>query len=95
MRYLKDTPDTIYFRYCYDDESRQLRVNLGVSGRPSNPPGALESLFNEPPAITEAKYQDILFLCNSLAIPRFYHDFYRVSNSSLAEPDATEDEIGE
>ena len=74
MRYLKDTPDTIHFRYDYDDEFRQLRVNLGIRGRPSNPPGTLVPLFNEPPAITKAKYEDLLFLCNSLAIPRFYQE---------------------
>ena len=77
MRFIKDTPDTIHFRYGFDDE---LPVNLYS------------------PAITKAKYEDLLFLCNSLAIPKFYHDFYwglkpdGNVRDAMAEPDATEDD---
>ena len=98
MRYLKDRPDTIHFRNGYDNEFRQLRVNLNVRGRPSNPPGALVPLFNEPQAITKAKYEDLMFLGNSLSIPRFYHDFYKGLNQdgnvryALAEPDVTDED---
>ena len=98
LRYIKDTPDTIHFRYGYDNEFRQLHMNLGVRGRPSNPPGALVPLFNEPPAITKAKYEDLLPLYSSLTIPSFFNDFYKGLKQdgnvrdALAEPDATEDE---
>jgi hypothetical protein len=96
LSYQKKTPNIIRFKYNYDEDFCEICVNKGVRGRPSNVPVPLESLFSAPPAISRAKYEDLMFLCNSLAIPQFYHDFYRGLTSdpdvrdALPEPDVTE-----
>ena len=98
IRYRKNSPESIMFKYDYDDEFIEMRVNHGVRGRPSIPHEVLVPLFTEAPCITQAKYDHLKFLCDSLAIPRFYHDFYkglktnRNVRDALPEPDITEED---
>ena len=53
-------------------------------------------LYQEPPAISKAKFIDLEFLCNSNAIPQNYHCFFkslRVDRElvdRLPEPDPLE-----
>ena len=69
--------DIIHLKYGYGSEINQLFMNKATRGRPSARSVALDPLFHEPPTITRVKYEYLMFLCNSLAIPGFYHKFYR------------------
>ena len=97
MRYLKSSLDTIHFKYEYDGEFTALKVNKCVRGRPlSTEPVELLPLLSEAPSISQAKFKDLQYLCDTLAIPRAYHAFYKSlkhdgkAPDALTEPDATE-----
>jgi len=97
LKYKASTPNTIHFTYDYGVDFSQLCVNSSTRrGRrqskfPDNIP-----LFVSPPAISQLKYNDLITLCDSLAIPRDYHSFYRSLNNNvsvrdyLPEPDQSE-----
>jgi hypothetical protein len=97
LRYDKLQPNVIQFRNGYDGEFRKMVVNTGARGRcPVLFPEA-SPIFVNPPAITLAKFLDLVSLCDSLAIPRDYHAFYHnlphsgAMRDALTEPDANED----
>ena len=97
MRYEKSKPNDISFRYDYDSSFRHITVNAGSRGRrPQNFP-AVCPLFVDKPKISPAKFNDLVSLCDSLAIPRDYHSFYHNlphcgnARDALAEPDVEED----
>ncbi|KAK6192616.1 hypothetical protein SNE40_004059 [Patella caerulea] len=94
MRYSKETPDVIQFKYDYDDAFSHPRVTQATRGRPQVPwSNEIDSVYQEPPALSKAKYDDLQYLCNSLAIPPAYHPFYQSLRydgqmiDRLAEPD--------
>ena len=105
MRYEKQCPSVILFKYNYDEDFRKLMVPQTTRGRPSTPQAmrqtlkSLPCLYKEPPAITKSKYDDLQFLCRSNAIPPPYHSFYEnlrhdcEKNDRLPEPHIEETEI--
>jgi hypothetical protein len=100
FRYAREKPFTVQFKYGYKDVDPflELQVNRSARGRrPDTMPESIRSLFSQPPPISDAKFKDLISLCNSQAIPRDYHSFYQsLSHSSasrdvLTEPDACDD----
>ena len=49
-------------------------MNQGTRGRPtSSGQNEVSLLYREPPALSKAKFDDLQFLCHSMAIPHTYH----------------------
>ena len=95
MRYEKENPDVLLFKYDYEENFRKLIVKQQTRGRRSSfmASHSVPRLHQEPPAISKEKYNDVEFLCNSNAIPQSYHSFFknlRVDRElveRLSEPD--------
>jgi len=107
LSYKKDAPGVIEMSYDYDGPVNELLVTQAQGRRSRHPPTVinmeadLDPLRTKPPAISKAKYNDLISLCDSLAIPREHHHFYQslVCSESvvdrLAEPDVDENSDGE
>ena len=107
LSYKKDAPGVIEMSYDYDGPVNELLVTQAQGRRSRHPPTVinmeadLDPLRTKPPAISKAKYNDLISLCDSLAIPRKHHHFYQslVCSESvvdrLAEPDVDENSDGE
>lgn len=104
FQYSHQHPFMLLYKYHYSEEFKQLnvRLSLGLRSKKEVLSQALTKLYNEPntlPAISVAKYNDLMYLCTSLAIPRDYHAFYsalRHSSSSrdaVTEPEGTEADL--
>jgi hypothetical protein len=100
LKYTKANPKSIMFRYDYDTEFKTIAVNVSSRGpggrrRCQKFQGA-QCLFTEPPKISLLKYNDLISLCDSFAIPRDYHSFYHnlphsgQVREALPEPDEEE-----
>jgi len=88
----------IQFKYDYDDAFSHLRVSQATRGRPQMPwRTEIDCAYQEPPALSKPKYDDLMYLCNSLAIPSAYHPFYQSLRydgqviDRLAEPDVLDE----
>ena len=103
IRYEKRNPSVMLFKYDYDEEFRRLQVKQATRGRPStaettaHSSQSLPCLYDNSPAISKAKFNDLQFLCKSNAIPQPYHAFYYSlrydegeSVDRLPEPDREE-----
>ena len=98
MRYEKANPNVLLFKYDYEENFRKLIVKLQSRGRRSSfmVLHSVPRLYQEPPAISTAKFNDLEFLCNSNAISQSYHCFFknlRVDRElvdCLPEPDQLE-----
>ena len=76
--------------------------NVGRRRKRSDlPQPGLKPLYKEQQRISKAKYDDLMSLCSSMAIPREYHAFYESlphddkATDVLPEPDANEDDADE
>lgn len=76
LRYRKSHPGTIQFRYDYDSDFCTIVVNKAVRGHPNTISDSVGKLYSAQPGITQAKYKDLLSLCDCKAIPADYHGFY-------------------
>ena len=101
FRYEPSESGSILFKYEYDDEFRRMPVTtVGRRRKHSDLPPqiVLKPLYKGQQSISKAKFDDLLSLCSSMAIPREYHSFYQSlphddkATDALPEPDATEDD---
>ena len=66
---LKASPDNMHYKYGYDD----ALIQCG-RGRPNiTKPNELLPPSNETPQVSQEKFKDLKYICDSLAIPRAYH----------------------
>ncbi|CAG5017218.1 unnamed protein product [Parnassius apollo] len=67
--------------YLSEKNYRKLNCGLNLkltSGRKKKEQEPkLDKLFNNPIPITEVKYKDLVSLCDTMIIPKKYHDFYK------------------
>jgi hypothetical protein len=105
LKYQKAMPGIIELSYNYDEPTHFLAVTESVSRRSqrslmsdASMPDELCPLFNKPPSISKLKYDDLQSLCESMVIPRVYHQFYKSLTSDasiqierLPQPDMNED----
>lgn len=77
FRYLKSEPDSIFFKYDYDDETfSEIKIMKSV-GRPHQL--NLENLtkaYKTCLPITASKYKDLMDLCKARVIPLHHHKFF-------------------
>jgi len=98
FKYEKVAPNRILFSYDYDDVFSEMIVNVGGCGRRRTEFPLLSPLYKSPTPINPLKWMDLISLCDSLAIPRDYHGFYKsltfsdLCRNALTEPDILEDE---
>ena len=98
MRYKKANPDILLFKYDYKENFRKLIVKQQTRARRSffMASQSVPRLYQEPPAISKAKFNDLEFLCNSNAFPHSYHCFFKSLRADrelvdrLQEPDQLE-----
>jgi len=104
FRYDPNENGAVLFKYDYDNEfCRMPATNVGRRRKRSDlvPQPALKPLYKEQQRISKAKYDDLMSLCSSMAIPREYHAFYESlphddkATDVLPEPDANEDDADE
>jgi len=81
FRYDPNENGAFLFKYDYDDEFRRMpAANVGRRRKRSGllRETALKQLYKEHQPISKAKYDDLMSLCSSMAIPREYHPFTKV-----------------
>ena len=72
----KDSPHKAFFAYGHNDKFGEMNL----AGRLRQRTGAemhLEKLRNKPIPVSDAKYKDLISLCEQNAIPPAYHQYYR------------------
>lgn len=83
-------PDSLLYRYDFESEhsivntqtntrtsrGRKSTTNAAAAGT-STESVQLQQAYHQPLAITKGLYNDLMSLCNSEAIPRYYQGFYR------------------
>ncbi|KAL4719388.1 hypothetical protein ACJJTC_011316 [Scirpophaga incertulas] len=78
-------PRKIYFKYDFDGNYLELdtlhSTQIRRRGRKSKPDSPIKDIalvpaYHQPIPISKALHTDLLSLCNSGAIPRYYHNFY-------------------
>ena len=102
FEYLKSEPRRIYFKYDLDDKFSYMTVRKSVRRASKTNVDIsefkLETLYDAPIPISEAKYKDLVKLCDKGLIPEKFHNFYKnLSHSgqtmnNLPEPDEDETE---
>jgi len=70
----KDKPDLLFVKYCLEEE-RYTQVHIGRNQTTSTF-GPVPVLPKDS-SVTDAKKQDLLYMCNELIIAKDYHDFYK------------------
>lgn len=90
VKVLGDNPDIIEFKYdFFEDNYRKLNCsnNLKLTrGRKKKEQEViLEKVYNNPIPIPELKYKDLISLCDTMIIPKKYHDFYEKIKHSKDE----------
>ena len=91
----RNRPHIMQFKYNHC-ESRYLELNFFRRCRKKVFPAlSLNPLYDEPLPISRAKYDDLLFLCNSGFIPRSYHSFFRNLAHELSKNNDNVDESDE
>ena len=100
LRFLKDDPEHILFKYEFEEEFRKILVTgKSKRGQQVRPITCLPPLYKERLPVSAAKKQDLLSLCTSGLIPEEHHHFYGtlpVSESEtdkLPEPDTQESDV--
>ena len=100
FRYSKDHQNTVLFRYDYLCENFS-RLDISMRRKREKIPRVwseqnLQPLFTEGRPISVLKYNDLVYMCTSLAIPKDYHAFYHnlkhdsTVRDALPEPDVEE-----
>lgn len=73
-------PDILYFKYDYDNEFQSIDTSAKpIRGRPKrtmNDNDVLSTMYTEPIPLPKPLYDDLLSLCRTEAIPKYYHTFY-------------------
>lgn len=85
MKYLKNEPNTFYFKYSKDEPFRSMQVR-----RTRLASAELELLLPTPRPISKAKASDLNSLCQSGIIPEEYHSFYNLIIENVQEAEAEE-----
>ena len=78
LRFNKERPNAILFKYNFDDEFRTIKVS--VSGRRKSVEtlkGEERPAYEDVQPISDAKKKDLVSLCETGVIPRCYHAYYR------------------
>ncbi|ELT97277.1 hypothetical protein CAPTEDRAFT_199336 [Capitella teleta] len=73
----KESPTTAYFTYGHTDLMREIDLT-GRSRRFQESPMVLKQLRNQRIPLSAPKYQDIMNLCNEMAIPPNYQSFFAI-----------------
>lgn len=97
--------DSLQFKYDFDDDYFVLNTQMNTRssrGRKSTTNAStsidsseLQQAYNELLAIPKPLYTDLMSLCNTEAIPRYYQEFYRslkCEDPRAAQAFDTEDE---
>ncbi|XP_048240747.1 uncharacterized protein LOC125374054 [Haliotis rufescens] len=99
LRFMKTSPDSIYFKTEHNDEQfREIKVTAGSRrGRPLNTTNSLTCRYTGKQEISHAKKKDLLSLCRSGIIPSEYHEYYKALPTGnrpdcLPVPDAMEED---
>ncbi|KAF0749901.1 Uncharacterized protein FWK35_00022965 [Aphis craccivora] len=87
MRYEKSNPSAIKFKYNYSDEEFKI-IRVGGRGRPPKCPQTLKQLYTKQIPISDAKKNDLLKLCNTEAVPKEFHEWYKNIPSCTKNKDA-------
>ncbi|XP_045499408.1 uncharacterized protein LOC123697033 [Colias croceus] len=96
-------PNKLFFKYNFEDDCSELDINNPRSalgrrrGRKSTQDSSsvstdnieLKRAYHQPIPISKALHADLLSLCNSEAIPRFYHPFYESLSCTEAPIEST------
>ncbi|XP_062602831.1 uncharacterized protein LOC134264549 [Saccostrea cucullata] len=100
FQYKKENPDTIYFKYEFDDEFRAMPLQgrkrkskvdcMQLHQYPLKP------LYTHRIPISEAKYKDLQTLCQRGLIPRAHQDFFKAlphegDTDALPEPNGSDE----
>jgi hypothetical protein len=81
FRYEKAKRGIVMYRYNYTDDLKKIQI-LGQR-RPPALPTELQKAYNHRIPISEAKKNDLLKLCRSLAIPEEEHPWFRAFQLQL------------
>lgn len=75
FRFLKEKPDSIFFKYEYNDTSfKEIKILKHV-GRPSSI-DLLPKAYSSRLPITVAKHKDLMDLCKARVIPVYHHKYF-------------------
>ncbi|CAC5380535.1 unnamed protein product [Mytilus coruscus] len=97
LRYTKENPDCILFKYKMDDEFREMKVALTSTRGRATEEYQLIKKYTSRQSISAAKKKDIVGLCKKGIIPSEYHEYYKslLANinvkDTLAETDVEEE----
>jgi hypothetical protein len=99
IRYRRDDPDTLQFKYDYDEEEFHcLKLSGSRRGRSVAFEHELPRKYHAKQPISLAKKRDLVRLCTTGVIPSEYTEYYKTLPSSttttdvLPEPDADEED---
>lgn len=95
FRYTKEKPDCLLFKCNYEDEFREMKVNMSNKrGRPSDP-YQLTQKYTSRQSISAAKKKELVMLCKNGLIPSEYHDYYKSlpPNNSVIDTDVEEEKV--
>ena len=78
LRFAKDQPNVILFKYDFDDNFRTIKVCVSWRRKSSDAlKKEAKQAYKERLPVSEAKKNDLVNLCNSNIIPKAYHMYYR------------------
>ena len=97
IRYDAQSPNTIRFKYNFNEEFRQLKVRMTSRGYDHEASLKVTKLYNEQLPVSIDKKKDLVSLCVRNVIPEVFHSFYKNLASHdeverLPEPDTQETE---
>ena len=85
MRYLKDEPDTIRYKYAFNGDFDQITF-LGQK-KQTTVEVQVPRKYQKKILISSAKKKDLIQLCKSGVIPNEYHEYYKSLPSSASSKD--------
>ena len=78
LRYLKEDPETLLFKYRMADDFKQLKIKgKNTRGRQTSFILSLPRRYSGKLLLSEVRQKDLLDLCHMGVVPQKYHFFYK------------------
>jgi hypothetical protein len=91
LRYMKEKPDCLLFKYKFEDEFREMKVSMSNKRERPSEPYQLVKKYTSRQAISAAKKKDLGGLCKNGIIPSEYHEYYKSLPANNSVIDTTVD----
>ncbi|KAH9631378.1 hypothetical protein HF086_012166 [Spodoptera exigua] len=87
----KEEPNSLNFKYNLTDNASCLNTKIETRSRGRRRNVELKKSYTQQLPLPEAKYKDLIYLCNTAAIPKEYHRYFQSLKYSSTQSEDSDD----